>query len=277
MSAPTLYLGTHRPAWLRLDGPPLMVSRRTMPTRDLPEAVVPWVLDSGGFTELAMHGTWTMPAADYVALVQRYADEIGNLVWAAPQDWMCEPFMLAKTGLNVYEHQLRTTLNYCQLLDIDADLPIIPVLQGWMRDDYLAHVEMYDMLGIDLTRCPTVGVGSVCRRQHTAEAVDIFRTLHAQGLALHGFGLKAKGIAAAWPYLKSADSLAWSYDARRIAQRVGSCGRLFKGEPIKSCANCRHFALDWYDRATGWPADVQESFDFAVMAGVVVVTPEPPK
>jgi hypothetical protein len=27
-------------------------------------------------------------------------------------DWMCEPFMLAKTGLSVREHQQRTVTNY---------------------------------------------------------------------------------------------------------------------------------------------------------------------
>lgn len=253
----TVYLGTHRPTWLTMDGPPLMVSRRTMPTVQLPRAVVPWVLDSGGFTELSMHGEWTIDAPTYSALVRRYRDEIGMLEWAAPQDWMCEPFMLAKTGLNVFEHQLRTTLNLCALRDLDDSLPIIPVLQGWERDDYLRHVDMYEQVGIDLTREATVGVGSVCRRQHTAEAVEILAALHELHIPLHGFGLKARGIATAWPFLKSADSLAWSYDARRVASRVGSCGRLFRGLPIKSCANCRHYALEWHARATGWPRPLQ--------------------
>jgi hypothetical protein len=55
-------------------------------------------LDSGGFTELRLHGGWRTTAAEYVTVVRRYRDQIGCLEWAAPQDWMCEPFMLAKTG-----------------------------------------------------------------------------------------------------------------------------------------------------------------------------------
>ncbi len=34
----------------------------------------------------------------------RYRDEIGCLLWAAPHDWMCEPWITAKTGLTVAEH-----------------------------------------------------------------------------------------------------------------------------------------------------------------------------
>jgi hypothetical protein len=253
----TLYLGTHRPTWLRLGGPPLMVSRNTMPTRTLPVAVVPWVLDSGGFTELSLHGGWRIGATVYAALVQRYVDEIGRLVWAAPQDWMCEPVMLERTGLTVAEHQRRTTANLLDLRTIDATLPIVPVLQGWTLDDYQRHADDYDRAGVDLCAEATVGVGSVCRRQDTDEAVAILSTLCERGLRLHGFGLKAKGIAKAWPYLASADSLAWSYDARRVAARGVCCRRMYRGRPIRSCANCRHYALDWYRRASGWAQPLQ--------------------
>lgn len=63
-----IFLGTHRPRWLELAGPPLMVSRRTMPKRRLPRAVVPWILDSGGFSEIALYGEWTISAGEYVAV-----------------------------------------------------------------------------------------------------------------------------------------------------------------------------------------------------------------
>lgn len=260
------YLGTHQPGWLSWLGVPLFVSdRRLRAYKTLPRAAAPWALDSGGFTELSTHGSWEdgPTPAEYVERINRYARVVGQLQWAAPQDWMCEPFMLTKTGLTVAEHQWRTTKNYLSLRYHDATLPIIPVLQGWTRDDYLRHVDQYARFGIDLPEYATVGVGSVCRRQHTDEAVDIFRSIAELGIRAHGFGLKAKGIAAAWPYLASADSLAWSYDARRIAQRRGSCGRLFNGKPIKSCANCRHFALDWYERATHWQGPIQMTMDVA--------------
>ncbi len=88
------YLGTHQPQWLadpRCADLPLFVSRRTLSQRKtLPRAVTSWALDSGGFTELQMHGRWTVTPADYVAEVRRFRDQIGRLDWAAPQDWMCE-------------------------------------------------------------------------------------------------------------------------------------------------------------------------------------------
>lgn len=103
------FLGFHHPHQLAHAGVPLFVSHRRLVTmKTLPRAIAPWALDSGGFTELAMHGRWTVTAQDYARAVARYRDEIGSLDWAAPQDWMCEPVMLAKTGLTVDEHQRRT-------------------------------------------------------------------------------------------------------------------------------------------------------------------------
>ena len=249
-------------------GPPLMVSRNTMPTRTLPRAVVPWVLDSGGFTELQHHGEWRMPPKEYAALVRRYADEVGNLQWAAPQDWMCEPLIInggtvpgltfAGTHLSVAEHQRRTVFNYLTLRFHAPDLPWIPVLQGWTRDDYMRCVDLYASFLDDFEAAPTIGVGSVCRRQATAEAADIFSSLHALGLNLHGFGLKTLGVATCWPYLKSADSLAWSLDARLAGQKGATCGRPNgRGGVVKSCGNCRHYALDWYARASSWRKPIQ--------------------
>jgi hypothetical protein len=67
------YLGTHLPNWLGKVTIPLFVSRRTLaPRRTLPRALGPWALDSGGFTELAMYGRWTVPATQYVAEVRRF-------------------------------------------------------------------------------------------------------------------------------------------------------------------------------------------------------------
>ena len=70
-----------------------------------------------------------------MAAVRRYRDEIGGLEWAAPMDWMCEPFMLAKTGLTVAEHQARTVANYLELRSLAPELPFVPVLQGWSLDN----------------------------------------------------------------------------------------------------------------------------------------------
>lgn len=238
----TFYLGTHQPGWLSWCDVPLMVSDRRLRTikRPLP-AMAPWVLDSGGFTELSMHGSWANGPSprEYAERVQRYQRAVGNLVWAAPQDWMTEPFILAKTGLSEVEHQWRTIDNWYQLHEAAPEVPFIKVVQGQKVDAYLRHVDFYRAAGIDLTREPIVGVGSVCRRQGTREAEDIFRALHDAGVTrLHGFGVKADGLRRYGHLLESADSMAWSFNARR-SPRMEQC------QEHKNCANCPRYALAW--------------------------------
>lgn len=244
------WLGVHRPAWLAQAGVPLFVSHRTLRAyRTLPRAAAPWALDSGGFTELSMHGRWETTPTEYIAAVRRYRDEVGQLVWASPQDWMNEPAMLARTGLTVDEHQRRTVDNYLLLRDAALDLPFIPVLQGWERDDYLRCADLYERADVDLAALPAVGVGTVCRRQDTSAAEGIVTALAARGYALHGFGVKLTGLGVYGHALASADSMAWSYRARRAAgdrEALGlprpSCGK-------RTCANCLHFALEWRQKA----------------------------
>lgn len=232
------WLGTHEPSWLETAGVDLFVSRRRLARRRrLPRAMAPWALDSGGFTELAMHGRWTVTPRQYAAEVRRYQAEIGMMEFAAPQDWMCEPVMLAKTGFDVAEHQRRTIDNLLELRDLAPEVPWMPVLQGWSPPEYWRHLEQYAAAGVDLRDEILVGVGSVCRRQGLVSAHLIFSTLCAAGLRLHGFGVKKTGLKACRDLLASADSLAWSYAARRSP----SLG----GHPHKNCANCLEFALSW--------------------------------
>lgn len=235
------YLGTHQPGWLadaRFAEVPLFISRRRLVSRrHLPRALGPWALDSGGFTELSLHGCWYTTPAQYVAEVRRIRDEVGHLTWASPCDWMCEPAMLAKTGLTVDEHQRRTVDNFLELRALAPDLPIIPVLQGWALADYWRCEEFYADAGVDLAREVLVGVGTVCRRQGTISGSLIMRTLADRGLKLHGFGFKVQGIEACGDVLASADSLAWSLNARRNPP-LPHC-------PHGSCSNCADYALQW--------------------------------
>lgn len=245
------YLGTHMPNWLEADGLTadvcLFISHRRLAGRKtLPKARVHWALDSGGFSELSLYGEWRTTSEEYVAAVRRYDEEIGELGWAAPQDWMCEPFMLAKTSLSVEEHQRRTVANFVQLQELWGDgseSPFMPVLQGWERDDYLRCWDLYGAAGIDLARYPVVGVGSVCRRQATDEIGKIMQALRTvdDGLPIHGFGVKKQGLDRYGAHLNTADSMAWSYDARRSARLDGCVGHM-------NCANCLTFALQWRQR-----------------------------
>jgi len=64
-------------------------------------------------------------------------------------------------------------------------------------------------------------VAAVCRRQATGEIEVIFDALASLGLRLHGFGVKTGGLARYADCLASADSLAWSFEARRTAPLAG--------------------------------------------------------
>lgn len=235
------YLGTHMPNWLALTDVPLFVShRRLMNRRTLPIPLGRWALDSGGFTEISMHGKWRTPTTEYVSAVRRYQAEMPGLDWAAPQDWMCEPWIVAKTGLSVAEHQARTIDNYLTLRATAPDLPFVPVLQGWEQDDYHRHADAYADAGVDLNAERVVGLGSVCRRQDGAQAARIVRSLADRGLALHGFGFKLTGLRLCGDSLASADSMAWSFNARKHPPMAG--------HTHKSCANCLPWALHWRQR-----------------------------
>lgn len=234
------FLGAHHPNWLSVAGVPLFVStRRLQDYRNLPRAIAPWALDSGAFTEIIMHGKWTVPPPEYVSHVRRYHSEVGLLQWASPQDWMCEPFVVAKTGLSVEEHQRRTVASVLELRSLAPELPWAPVLQGWSIADYWRHCEDYERAGIRLQDEPVVGVGSVCRRQGTSTAEALIHSLASSGIRVHAFGAKITGLRRYAHLVESADSLAWSYAARRQAPLPGH------GSRHKNCANCLEYALMW--------------------------------
>lgn len=243
---PYFYLGTHEVSWLErreFTGSwpvPLFVSHRRLALRrTLPRPRTPWAVDSGGFSELSMFGGWKTSPAEYVTAVREYA-RIGNLEWAAPQDWMCEPVMLAKTGLSVEEHQRRTVANFLELKRLDDYMPFVPVLQGWRLSDYERCARMYADAGVDLAAEPLVGLGSVCRRQATSEIGELVECFAERGLRLHGFGVKQSGWRRYGHLLRSADSMAWSFDARRSPAIAGHLHR--------NCANCPAWALQWRER-----------------------------
>lgn len=233
------YLGTHQPSWLARElGVPLLVShRRLADRRTLPRATGRWALDSGGFTELSLHGRWRSDTATYVAAVRRYAEEIGNLDWAAPQDWMCEQSVLGRTGLTVREHQLRTVRNFIRLRELAPELPFVPVLQGWTTADYECCADLYEQAGVHLECEPLVGVGTVCRRQHKAVIERTMRIFASRNLALHGFGVKLVGLGKYAETLSSSDSMSWSRRGRYVA----GCTPSHRTE-----SNCLRFALSWY-------------------------------
>ncbi|WP_105436383.1 DUF7221 family queuine tRNA-ribosyltransferase-like protein [Neorhizobium tomejilense] len=176
------------------------------------------LVDSGAFTELAQHGRYRHTVEEYAAEVQRLHDAgVVNISAAVAQDYMCETWMLEKTGLTISDHQRLTIERYDALLDCDLPVPVMPVLQGFAPTDYITHVSQY---GDRLKFGMWVGVGSVCKRQGDPRAIiavlQAIRSVRPD-LRPHGFGVKKTSLLhpGVREYLYSADSMAWSFAARK--------------------------------------------------------------
>lgn len=210
------FIGLHQPHDA-LHFAAAFVSVNRLRKRRGPFQVGDWIMDSGAFTEISTHGGYRTSVDEYAAEIRRWARN-GNLLAAVAQDWMCEPWIVRRTGLSVAEHQRRTIERYDQLVACDtAGVYVMPVLQGYAPVEYLDHLEAY---GDRLAPGAWVGVGSVCKRN--ASPTSILRVLLAikgarPDLRLHGFGLKTTALscAAVRDLLHTADSMAWSFAARR--------------------------------------------------------------
>jgi len=214
----TFYLGTHQPNWLWNGGAlgPMFVAAHRMKRKSaFPASTVPFALDSGGYNHLLREGVWTTSPREYAEHAQRIMVETGKMEWAAVQDWVCAPDVLAKTGKTVLEHQQLTLENYFELQHLAPRVKWVPMLQGSSRDDYLRHVEMHEEAGVVLEELDTVGIGSVAPRQSDDMVVKLLEELHGRGINLHGFGIKLEGLRKNLPFLKSSDSMAWSWHARK--------------------------------------------------------------
>jgi hypothetical protein len=192
------------------------VSVNRLRDRKGPFVVGDWIMDSGAFTEISTHGCYRHSVAEYAAQIRRWASN-GNLLAAVAQDWMCEPWIIEKTGLSVAEHQRLTVDRYDALLAEDTSgVYVLPVLQGYAPADYVEHIRLY---GERLLRGAWVGVGSICKRNGNPRAIEaVLLAIHGArpDLKLHGFGLKASALGSALVFdlLHTADSMAWSYNAR---------------------------------------------------------------
>lgn len=212
------FTGLHQPSDARHFDAAFISVNRLRP-RKAPLATRDWIMDSGAFTEISTHGRYRSSVADYAAEIRRWATNgSGRLLAAVSQDWMCEAFIVKKTGLSVRKHQELTIERFDQLRAIDlCGVYLMPVLQGFAPADYVEHLRMY---GARLEHGAWVGVGSVCKRNGTPDQVGA--VLHAikrerPDLRLHGFGLKTTALAhpLARSLLFTADSMAWSFHARK--------------------------------------------------------------
>jgi hypothetical protein len=238
------FLGTHQPHWLaepRCEGVPLFVSRRTLARYvTLPRALTDFALDSGGFTELQLHGMWTVSAAVYIAFVLMLVAHFGRrMLWVAPRDWMCEPIVI--NGGVVRGNRAHIGREW--LARSTSGAP-------WRTSWSYAHSS-----GILSCRCCRGGpsrkikggirfVGTGLSVEAMDEAERIMRSLAP--LRLHGFGFKKAGVERCHDVMKTADSTAWSVSGRKSPPLPGH-DRPGPGRPRghKNCANCLEYALGW--------------------------------
>jgi hypothetical protein len=267
------FLGAKSASWLEQTAVPLFLTYSLLAGRvNLPRARGPWALDSNGFEMLRLHGRYTFKAKQYASDVQRYHREIGKLCFASVMDWMCEDAIryggcfgrlcFLGTRLSVREHQKRTIDSYLELRALAPEVPWMPVLQGSGTPDYKDMLDEYHRRGVDLWKCPRVGVGSVCRRQATIPTMFLLSDLLDMGLTIHAFGVKTAGIASvvrarghdlASLDRLSADSMAWSMGFR------------FGDEDERHLKNKLEGALTW-----------RSSFLAPYKARGLVTTPRPP-
>ncbi len=235
MHAPTLFVGLHQPnhapyvaqcmisinrlitrtpdgTYARRRDGSLRIRRKPLAGRIF--------LDSGAFTILDRYGEYPESPADFCTAVRHLAT-IGELVAVSSQDYMCEPAMLARTGLSVREHQRRTIMRYDQIrAGLPDPIPLVPVLQGYQPAEYVQPGADY---GDRLQPGMRVGIGSVCKRNgrlHDLEAVLVAIHDARPDLRYHGYGLKTTALRSSIvrAILHSTDSLAWSYAARRAGR-----------------------------------------------------------
>jgi hypothetical protein len=208
------YVGLHQPSDAKhFERAFISVNRLRVRTKPLGAGA--WIMDSGAFTELSMHGKYRASVDDYAAQIARWRHD-PTLKAVVAQDYMCEPFILSKTGLTVREHQRLTIERFTRLRELVDHVYVMPVLQGYLIENYLDHIDQYD------GRLPIgayVGVGSVCKRNADPKAIELILDAiknKRPDLRLHGFGLKttALGSKVVRHLLHSSDSMAWSFAAR---------------------------------------------------------------
>lgn len=237
-----LFIGLHQPSDAKHFAS-AFVSVNRLRHRKSDFAVGDWIMDSGAFTEIATHGRYRESVDGYVAQIERWR-KCGNMLAAVSQDYMCEPWILEKTGLTIADHQ-RLTIERYDAIRAKTTAYIMPVLQGFDPQDYVAHLRAY---GDRLTHGMWVGVGSVCKRNGDPSA--IYAVLSAikrerPDLLLHGFGLKTTALAdgGVFDLLHTADSMAWSFSARKQGRNANDYreAKAFESRIMAQERQCRFF------------------------------------
>jgi hypothetical protein len=211
------FVGLHQPHAAQNVTHPAFISINRIRDRRSAFVVGDWIMDSGAFSTIGKYGRYPDAPEVYAAQIKRWSTN-GNLLAAVSQDYMCEAHMLELTGMTVADHQRLTIERYDALRAADTGgVYIMPVLQGYEPADYVSHLTQY---GDRLAHGAWVGVGSVCKRNTNIGSIEsVLGAIKAvrPDLRLHGFGIKTTALtsAAVRDWLYTADSMAWSFAARK--------------------------------------------------------------
>ena len=181
-------------------------------------------------------------AEDYAAAVARYY-RVSSAVsdFAAPQDWMCEPFIIERSGLSVREHQERTVTSYLELRQDRPEPAIHSCLAGVASRRLPSPVPTCTPpTGVDLATLPLTGLGSVCRRQSTTRSPPSSPSWPAAAFACTGSGSRPAachlyGHLLALPPTQKR----WPVTPRAGHRPLPGC------TGHKNCANCLVYATRW--------------------------------
>ncbi len=201
-----------------------MISVNRLLNRKSDFQVNDWILDNGAFTRL-IRGKGHLSTRKYANLIRRWST-CGNLLAAVSQDYLCEPWTLAVTGLTIQQHQRATISRYDHLLKLldGSGVYLMPVLQGYDPADYVQHIVMYgDRLPLGMW----VGVGSLCKRSRSPaqiEAVLLAIKSVRPDLRLHGFAIKKSALRSGIVHdlLESADSQAHNFSQGSDSNKFAS-------------------------------------------------------
>lgn len=195
--------------------PNILINFMTKTNRPPKYAYESLFIDSGGFYSSMITGGYTKTDEEYLQFIEKNMPE-----YFALRDYPCEPQLLKKHNLTIKENIQRTVDNHLTLLDLLPKYQIIseaiPVIQGWVKEDYLDCIDAFNDQGLISNY---MAIGSVCRRTATnniREIVVSVRDNIPSWVRLHGFGLKLTSLKdlAIWKALYSVDSGAWDYVAR---------------------------------------------------------------
>ena len=240
------YVGLHQPSDAK-HFTRCCIHVERLATRRAPLGCDELLLDSQAFMNLRLHGGYPASPGAYAAKVARVAQLVGRLT-AVTEDFMCEPFMLEQTGLDVLTHQRLTVERYDAIrAALSSSVALMPVLQGYQPSEYVAHIRQY---GARLVPGAWVGVGSVCKRNSDPDAIAAVLLAIAgerPDLRLHGFGVKTTALESDLirSLLYSADSLAWSYNARRNGRNANDWREAARFADAIATQRLRQHAYQW--------------------------------